>query len=365
MINKAHSGPSTLSQPVENVEVSEDTSTEKPGEPRKRRTRLPADTPAAAIPRNGVQPHTTTPTVPTPHTGRTATDAPTASPASPASASEISVVAQATADPIVRTEPDFQLQTNEKRRMPQSIRPYLIKVQGGKWYLPVNMRLVWFRDNEETRNWGVGVKLLEGGHEAGFATVQAFIYNENDRLIASDVKTETKQDFPAGWVEKASTGAIGRALALTGFGTQFDDTYFDYDHNGHVTEAPIKGRPQGQQQGQRPGSNARPGAPAAPPAQKAPAAAPAPAAQAAPTAQDTPVDAKPKPTPLEKLQSKIRRVARERGVRVADLATTYAPEITAWTAVGTSALTERDLSTVLARIAHADAAANVVAVPDG
>jgi hypothetical protein len=106
-----------------------------------------------------------------------------------------------------------------KRRMPDNLRKYLLKVQGGKFYLPAAYRIVWFRD--ECPDWGVETILLEGGTEAGFATVQAKIYNAEGRLIASGIKTETRQDFPAGWVEKAETGSIARALAVAGFGTQF------------------------------------------------------------------------------------------------------------------------------------------------
>ena len=106
-----------------------------------------------------------------------------------------------------------------KRRMPENLRKYLLRVQGGKFYLPAAYRIVWFRD--ECPDWGIATTLVEGGFEAGFATVKAEIFNPEGRLIASDYKTESKQDFPAGWVEKAATGAIARALALTGFGTQF------------------------------------------------------------------------------------------------------------------------------------------------
>jgi hypothetical protein len=106
-----------------------------------------------------------------------------------------------------------------KRRMPENLRRYLLKVQGGKLYLPAAYRIVWFRD--ECPDWGVATEITEGGQEAGFATAKATIYNPEGRVIATGHKTETRQDFPAGWVEKAETGAVARALALVGFGTQF------------------------------------------------------------------------------------------------------------------------------------------------
>lgn len=118
-----------------------------------------------------------------------------------------------------REERDSQDIESSKRRMPENLRRYLLRVQGGKFYLPAAYRIVWFRD--ECPDWGVETQLLEGGQEAGFATVQARIYNSEGRLISSGIKTETRQDFPAGWVEKAETGSIARALAVAGFGTQF------------------------------------------------------------------------------------------------------------------------------------------------
>ncbi len=122
-----------------------------------------------------------------------------------------------------------------KRRMPENLRRFLLRMQGGKLYLPAQYRIVWFRD--ECPDWGIETILLEGGQEAGFATVQARIYNPEGRLLASDLKTETKQDFPAGWVEKAATGSVARALALLGFGTQFMPELDDVE--GSTTAGPI------------------------------------------------------------------------------------------------------------------------------
>lgn len=118
-----------------------------------------------------------------------------------------------------------------RRRMPEHLRRYLIRLQGGKLYLPAAYRIVWFRD--ECPDWGIVTELVEGGQSVGYATVKATIHDADGRVIASDYKTETKQDFPAGWVEKASTGAIARALALAGFGTQFSP---ELDEGGPVGE---------------------------------------------------------------------------------------------------------------------------------
>jgi hypothetical protein len=138
-----------------------------------------------------------------------------------------------------------------KRRMPDNLRRYLLRMQGGKMYLPAAYRIVWFRD-ELGDEWGIRTNLVEGGHEAGFATMHAEILNPEGRVIASGHKTEAKSDFPAGWVEKAESGAVARALALLGFGTQFTP---ELDDDGHrpadspqpryasATQAPREDRP--------------------------------------------------------------------------------------------------------------------------
>src|SRR5262249_37696675 len=100
-------------------------------------------------------------------------------------------------------------------------------------------RIAWFRD--ECPDWGVTTDLIEGGQHAGFATVKANIINPDGRVIATGHKTETRQDFPAGWVEKAETGSIARALALVGFGTQFAPE-LDDDEAGEAPQAVVNSR---------------------------------------------------------------------------------------------------------------------------
>lgn len=128
-----------------------------------------------------------------------------------------------------------------RRRMPETLSRYLVKIHGGKQYLPTAYRLVWFRD--AFPDWGIATQLLEGGHEAGFATVQASILNAEGRIVASGMKTETRADFPAGWVEKAETGAIGRALAVAGFGTQFSPELDEARPSECVAPEPVFGTP--------------------------------------------------------------------------------------------------------------------------
>lgn len=132
-----------------------------------------------------------------------------ATPGDPAAAAAAQAVPTATA-------PDAP--ASGRRVMPEHLRRHLIRVTGGQ-YLPAAYRLVWFR--EECPDWSIITEMIEGGQEAGYATVRATVMNRDGRIIATGTKTETRQDFPAGWVEKAETGAVSRALAFAGFGTQF------------------------------------------------------------------------------------------------------------------------------------------------
>lgn len=141
-------------------------------------------------------------------------------------------------EPMIEGRDSIEMEPS-KRRMPDKLRRFLLRMQGGKVYLPAAYRIVWFRD-ELGDDWGIRTKLIEGGHEAGFATVHAEVVNPEGRVIASGMKTESKTDFPAGWVEKAESGSVARALALLGFGTQFTP---ELDDDGFRPADSPQGRP--------------------------------------------------------------------------------------------------------------------------
>lgn len=96
---------------------------------------------------------------------------------------------------------------------------HVIKVQGGRLYLPVSARLVWFR--EEHPDWGIATEIIEINAEKQYAIFRASIFNEDGRLIASATKKEDVKGF-GDFIEKAETGSVGRALALCGYGAQFE-----------------------------------------------------------------------------------------------------------------------------------------------
>lgn len=95
---------------------------------------------------------------------------------------------------------------------------HLIRVQGNREYLPVAQRLVWFR--EAHPDWGIETKMELLDLDAGLAVFSAVITNEEGRMMAKATRMETARGF-ADYLEKAETGAVGRALAMCGFGTQF------------------------------------------------------------------------------------------------------------------------------------------------
>lgn len=101
----------------------------------------------------------------------------------------------------------------------------------GKEYLEVKYRLVWFR--EEHPEWGIETTILKTTED--FTLCRAEIKDEKGRLVATAHKSESKQDFND-HQEKSETGAIGRALALCGFGTQFAP---ELEEGERVVDAPV------------------------------------------------------------------------------------------------------------------------------
>lgn len=106
----------------------------------------------------------------------------------------------------------------------------------GKDYLEVKWRLVWFR--EERGDWSIETEFkdLSETHALAKATVR----DQTGRVIATGHKREDKTHFPD-FAEKAETGAIGRALALCGYGTQFSP---EIEEGERIVDAPVARSPQ-------------------------------------------------------------------------------------------------------------------------
>ena len=137
---------------------------------------------------------------------------------------------------------------------------HLIQIpnKGGKTdYLPVQWRLVWFRllcpqgtiDTEELEVendreceaevsvWNAETRRSEKvvKRAPGYARYRAVV-TDGKGGRASATKTERKVDFDD-FVEKAETGAVGRALAMLGYGTQF--AMIEFDEGDRIVDAPV------------------------------------------------------------------------------------------------------------------------------
>jgi len=111
-------------------------------------------------------------------------------------------------------------------------RPCLKKLNG-KDYLEVVYRLQWLRAEHPDAT--ITTKLEHLDWEAGYAVFHARVEIPGSG-IAEGTGSETRQGFPAGWLEKGETVAVGRALAMLGYGTAFALTDFE---EGHLADAPV------------------------------------------------------------------------------------------------------------------------------
>ena len=114
---------------------------------------------------------------------------------------------------------------------------HMMKLKG-KDYLQVAWRLVWFR--EDHPDWPLDTNPIE--HDDEHAKFKCVICNENGVQISSGHGSESKKDF-ADFFEKAETKAVGRALAMLGYGTQFTAT--ELDEGERIVDSPVDRMPRG------------------------------------------------------------------------------------------------------------------------
>lgn len=173
-------------------------------------------------------------------------------------------------------EQAYEEQQGKKPFNPNS---HLIQIKSGQKtsdYLPVQWRLVWVNDAieraaaEHSVELKIDTTLVHLDTTTGYEA-EIFVWNAEKRRSekvlksspgicvceatvtlkigstfksAKAIKSEKGVDFPD-YIEKAGTGAVGRALAMIGYGTQFTGNEFtegqqrivDSPVNGH-TEAP-------------------------------------------------------------------------------------------------------------------------------
>ncbi len=128
----------------------------------------------------------------------------------------------------------------------------------GKDYLEVKWRLVWFR-SEHPLDSGWGIRTVAEEVTPQGARYRAQVVNPDGSVVAEGTKTETPKGF-ADFVEKAETGAIGRALAICGYGTQFAGD--ELDEGARIVDSPVAHKPAARPAPERP--VAVPHTPAAP-----------------------------------------------------------------------------------------------------
>jgi hypothetical protein len=102
----------------------------------------------------------------------------------------------------------------------------------GKEYLQVMWRLVWFR--EEHADWMIRTQLVEH-HHGEYAVFKAEVSDTPDHILATAYGSESIKDF-RDYLEKAETKAIGRALAILGYGTQFAP---ELDEEERIVDSPV------------------------------------------------------------------------------------------------------------------------------
>ena len=97
-------------------------------------------------------------------------------------------------------------------------------------YLDVKWRIVWFRT--EHPNGSIATRLMS---DPGIspAVVQATVTLENG--VTATGFGQCGEDDWSDWLEKAETRAIGRALALLGYGTQFCEEFDEI-----ISDAPVE-----------------------------------------------------------------------------------------------------------------------------
>lgn len=100
----------------------------------------------------------------------------------------------------------------------------------GKPYLPVAPRIAAFREQHPLWSVVTDVTIVNGEPRM----VRATVTDDAGHVLATAHKTVTA--FAGGAVEKAETGAIGRALSLIGIGTL---QALDFDEGDEIADAPV------------------------------------------------------------------------------------------------------------------------------
>lgn len=117
------------------------------------------------------------------------------------------------------------------------IEDHLVKMKGGKLYAPVYVRIALFRDDHPVSDgWGINAEIINTDEASCLA--RAEIVDPQGRVVSTGHKREHKAHFPD-YEEKSLTGAVGRALLMAGYGTQY--ALDELDEGTRIVDAPIPG----------------------------------------------------------------------------------------------------------------------------
>src|SRR5262245_39823954 len=112
----------------------------------------------------------------------------------------------------------------------------------GRAYLEVKWRIVWINDYCDKYGYHLDIDTEMVRDEEQYAAFRArvTILDESGVVLkrATGWGTETATDF-GDFAEKAETKALGRALAVIGFGTQFCEDYEFGAEQGRVVDSPV------------------------------------------------------------------------------------------------------------------------------
>jgi len=117
------------------------------------------------------------------------------------------------------------------------IEDHLVKMKGGKLYAPVYVRIALFREDHPVADgWGITAEIVSTDEVSCLS--RACITDPDGRVVATGHKREHRAHFPD-YEEKSLTGAVGRALLMAGYGTQY--ALDELDEGERVVDAPIPG----------------------------------------------------------------------------------------------------------------------------
>jgi len=117
------------------------------------------------------------------------------------------------------------------------IEDHLVKMKGGKLYAPVYVRIALFReDHPVSDGWGINAEVVTTDENSCLS--RAEIVDPQGRVVSTGHKREHKSHFPD-YEEKSLTGAVGRALLMAGYGTQY--ALDELDEGTRIVDAPIPG----------------------------------------------------------------------------------------------------------------------------